>query len=756
MKNLIKELFATSISVAILFAIALSWTCYCVNANELTIELNVKTNITVESQKTTLLKFIPAKSGNYSFTSFSDEDTYGYLFDSNKRELANDDEGGDYHDFCVKCRLIAGETYYFGARYFDQDKSGKFDVLLTFEAQTECEHKNSSWIIVKESTCIQEGSKNLICNNCNKVLKTEIIPISDNHLSVKLERIEPTCTQKGKTEGSQCSLCKKVLIEQEEIAALGHDMTKFKIKKYPDCINEGLKYRYCNREGCTEYENVIIEALGHKDSKRIIDVDSSCTSPGEWHTECTVCGVKTDGGKIEAKGHKYVTKTQNPTCTEPGYKKNCCSRCHYYEDIETIPPTGHSYVVKTTVAPTCTKIGAKTYVCLNCSETHEADIPKLGHNYSKNWTIDKAATCTTDGKKSHHCTRCTSKSQVTVIAKKGHKIVEDKAVKPTCEKSGKTAGSHCSVCGKKIKAQSTIKALGHKYKTTLTKATINKNGKSVTKCTVCGKTSKSTVIKKVSYIKLSNSSYIYDAKEKYPSVTVKDSNGKSLTLGKDYSVSYAKGRKNPGIYKVKITLTGNYSGTKTLSFSIKPKKVDKLSATQSTNTVKLTWNKVTGAKGYRVYKYNTKSKKYVKITDTTKTTYTFKNLSAATAYRFKVKPYVKTGNSTVWGESTTILTATKPKAPVFKALGGIKKVTLGWNKISGASGYEIYMATSKYGTYKKAIVVEKQSVLMCVKSGLANDKTYYFKMRAYKLVNGKKIYSSYSNIKKVQTKPIKK
>ena len=75
---------------------------------------------------------------------------------------------------------------------------------------------------------------------------------------------------------------------------------------------------------------------------------------------------------------------------------------------------------KVTTEPTCTKEGIKTFTCKNCATTKTETIKSLGHNYSTEWTIDKAATCTEEGSKSHHCTRCDDKKDVTVIPKTSH------------------------------------------------------------------------------------------------------------------------------------------------------------------------------------------------------------------------------------------------------------------------------------------------------------------------------------------------
>ncbi len=75
---------------------------------------------------------------------------------------------------------------------------------------------------------------------------------------------------------------------------------------------------------------------------------------------------------------------------------------------------------KVTTEPTCTKEGIKTYTCKNCATTKTETINALGHDYSNDWTIDKAATCTQEGSKSHHCTRCDDKKDVTTIPKTDH------------------------------------------------------------------------------------------------------------------------------------------------------------------------------------------------------------------------------------------------------------------------------------------------------------------------------------------------
>ncbi|MGN1130457.1 MAG: leucine-rich repeat protein [Ruminococcus sp.] len=155
---------------------------------------------------------------------------------------------------------------------------------------------------------------------------------------------------------------------------------------------------------------------------------------------------------------------------------------------------------------------------------------------------------------------------------------------------------------------------GHKLQDVVTKATLSKNGSVVTKCTVCGEVKTESTIYYPKTITLSENSYTYNGKVKKPSVKVIGSNGKTISSG-NYTVTYASGRKNVGKYAVKIAFKGNYSGTKTLYFTIKPKatKISKLTAGKKAFTAK--WKKqVTQTTGYQI-QYST-DKKFEKNNNT--------------------------------------------------------------------------------------------------------------------------------------------
>ena len=90
--------------------------------------------------------------------------------------------------------------------------------------------------------------------------------------------------------------------------------------------------------------------------------------------------------------------------------------------------------------------------------------------------------------------------------------------------------------------------------------------------------------------------------------------------------------------------------------------------------------------------------------------------------------------------------------PSIKLSTGSKKIKVSWNKISGSTGYEVYRATSKSGKYSKIKTVTKGSTLSYTNIKLSKGKTYYYKVKAYKTVDGKKVYSSYSSVKYAKAK----
>ena len=293
----------------------------------------------------------------------------------------------------------------------------------------------------------------------------------------------------------------------------------------------------------------------------------------------------------------------------------------------------------------------------------------------------------------------------------------------------------------------------HSYKSVTTKATFKADGKTENKCKLCGNVKKKTVIPKVVAVISAGENFAYTGKAVTPSVSVKNTKGTVLTKDKTYTLKYSSGRTEMGKYYVTVKLSGSkYSGSTKLYFNIIPG-TPAVKATQDNDSITLSWSKITGAKGYKVYSYNPETNKYKALKTVSGTSYTINKLESATEYSYSVRAYGKVSGETVWGNHSIINTATAPDAVKLVSVKAkdATKATVKWNGVS-ADGYEIFMAQGKTGKYKKVKTITKGETVSYTKSSLKAGNTYYFYVRAYKTVGDTKIYGASSNVKTVSIK----
>ena len=187
-----------------------------------------------------------------------------------------------------------------------------------------------------------------------------------------------------------------------------------------------------------------------------------------------------------------------------------------------------------------------------------------------------------------------------------------------------------------------VGSCSHKYATTIVKATFWDEGLHNQTCIKCG-SEENVYISQVTVVRLDKSSTVYNGKVQKPSVTVKDSNGKALKNGTDYTVSYPKSMKNVGKYTVKVTLKGNYSGSKSMTYNINPKGTSVTKVTVAKKGFKVTWKKqATQTTGYQV-QYSTSNKfkkaKTVTISKNKTTSKSVGKLLAKKKYYVRVRTY---------------------------------------------------------------------------------------------------------------------
>ncbi len=191
------------------------------------------------------------------------------------------------------------------------------------------------------------------------------------------------------------------------------------------------------------------------------------------------------------------------------------------------------------------------------------------------------------------------------------------------------------------------------------------------------------------------------------------------------------------------------------SFTTKPEKTTGLQVkTKSSTSVKLTWKKVSGAKGYEVYRKNPATgnyKKIITISNSTISSYTDKKLSAGTKYTYKVRAYINDNGEYYYGSYSDAKSKTTGPGKVKKLSFRAKStsVTLKWSKVKGAGGYQVYRLNNRTKKYERIKTVTGNTY---TNTGRKKKTVYTYKVRAYRIDDGQTYYGDFSSAVRVQTK----
>lgn len=168
-----------------------------------------------------------------------------------------------------------------------------------------------------------------------------------------------------------------------------------------------------------------------------------------------------------------------------------------------------------------------------------------------------------------------------------------------------------------------------------------------------------------------------------------------------------------------------------------------LTSKGGTGRVVIKWNKVSGAKKYIVYRATSKNGKYTKVHTTSGRSYTNTTVTTGKKYFYKVRAYRKVGKKKRYSYYSTPIEG----MAILNGAGGFNTVLAedgtaksSWSKVTGANGYQLQRATSANGTY--VTVCETTSTVAV--DQLTESGQYYYRVRAYSSVNGKRQYGSFS------------
>ena len=182
--------------------------------------------------------------------------------------------------------------------------------------------------------------------------------------------------------------------------------------------------------------------------------------PGTVFADETGCKEAKDGKHVPNEDKKELVKMA--TCTEDGEWLIYCLYCNTQYTTEVIPATGHEWGDKKQIREAgCVTTGEVQYTCQNCNEVKTETIPAKGHTI----VTDKGVTptCTQSGlTEGKHCSVCNEViRKQKKLAPKKHHAVTDKAVEATCSKEGLTEGKHCSVCNQVLVEQKKVRKKRH-------------------------------------------------------------------------------------------------------------------------------------------------------------------------------------------------------------------------------------------------------------------------------------------------------
>ena len=260
--------------------------------------------------------------------------------------------------------------------------------------------------IIKEATCVETGEKILVCKFCGESSKEEIP--ATGHTIVIDPALEATCVQPGKTEGSHCSICGEVILEQKSVPALGHMWDEGTITKEPTCTENGEKTYTCSR--CNETKTEGIAKIEHT---IVVDsaIESTCTLVGKTEGKhCAVCGKIIQAQMNVPKiAHTIVIDPAIPaTCTIPGKTEGShCSVCgEIITPQKTIAKSGdHNWAREVVKAATCTTNGEVLWTCTLCGTKKTMEIIASGHRWGE-WEVIKESTAIEEGWQQRTCKIC--------------------------------------------------------------------------------------------------------------------------------------------------------------------------------------------------------------------------------------------------------------------------------------------------------------------------------------------------------------
>ena len=369
-----------------------------------------------------------------------------------------------------------------------------------------------------------------------------------------------------------------------------------------------------------------------------------------------------------------------------------------------------------TKEPTYTSTGTKKYTCTNCGETKMETIAKLvctSHVWDSGKVVT-APTYKTEGTKKYTCKNCGTTKTETIAKLVCTKHAWDAGV-VTKQPTYKTEGTRkytCTNCGEtKTELVDKLVCTEHAWDAgEVTKQpTYKTEGTRKYTCTNCGETKTETIAKLVCTTHAWDNGTV-TKKATYTATGVRKYTCKTCGVAKQVTIARLK--------LAKVTVK----------------------SAQQAGAIKLTWNKASGASGYKIYRRTAKGRYVcIKTVKSGTTSYVDKTVKSGNRYYYCVKAY--NGNVLSGYTEASILYIKAPVVTVRKSAQGVK---LSWKKSAGAKKYIVYRKTPT-GKYRAVKTVTAKTLSWTDKTA-KKGQTYYYIVKA---VNNK-TYSSASPQKRIK------
>lgn len=213
---------------------------------------------------------------------------------------------------------------------------------------------------------------------------------------------------------------------------------------------------------------------------------------------------------------------------------------------------------------------------------------------------------------------------------------------------------------------------------------------------------------------------------------------RGLTLGKTY---HYKSRSYIVVSGARV-----YSRS-TKSYAYTPKLTAPTNAAadpDGSDRIRITWDKTSGASGYEVSRASKSAGPYKTLSAVKGLSYVDTRAGTDICRYYKVRPYYMAGKKKIYGPASHSLSAKAHFAPpVIQGLSypSYTSLRLSWRQMHDGTATEVSCADSPYGAYRVLTSTAKGTY---THTGLEPGRTYYYKLRTYKLVNGEKVYTDYS------------